>query len=566
MKELIKNIQIYFKNYLSKYKKEVVEISILLFFSIMINVFLPIIIGNLIDGLGKGHSIIFFQICIAIYIGILLLKIFIDIVNSYLGEKLGWTISNNLRENLLKHCVENLNYEFYNKHSPGELIERIDGDVTFLANFFSTFIINIVGNTFFIACIIIVFYKNNLYVGLAYSVIAVLAYLVFLSLQNKITILWRRFKENEARLYGSINSFVSNQADIRGVNKSKYIERKIKKRTNSMKKSFAKATFVGNIPTAGFFSLLNIGDVVALGIAVYFYYNSQLSLGTIYLISNYVGLLNRPFIALRYEFENMQKIGAALNRISEIFNIKKEKNNEQFHFNDTSDIEFKNVCFSYENKEVLHNLNFTISCGSALGIIGKTGSGKTTIVRMIANLCNPTSGEIKINNQDISLIFKEEYWKKIYMVNQNSKILFGTIYENITDFTGDISKEEIKSTLKKFNLYDWIEEKECGLDTVVTNETLSSSQIQLLNILKALFSKARIFIFDEINANLDYQTEELIIKALYILKRQCTLIIIAHKLNILQLADYILILDNGKIQEFNEKEKIANKIIEENIE
>lgn len=158
MKELIKNIQIYFKNYLSKYKKEVVEISILLFFSIMINVFLPIIIGNLIDGLGKGHSIIFFQICIAIYIGILLLKIFIDIVNSYLGEKLGWTISNNLRENLLKHCVENLNYEFYNKHSPGELIERIDGDVTFLANFFSTFIINIVGNTFFIACIIIVFY------------------------------------------------------------------------------------------------------------------------------------------------------------------------------------------------------------------------------------------------------------------------------------------------------------------------------------------------------------------------------------------------------------------------
>lgn len=152
------------------------------------------------------------------------------------------------------------------------------------------------------------------------------------------------------------------------------------------------------------------------------------------------------------------------------------------------------------------------------------------------------------------------------MINQNSKILFGTIYENITDFTCDISKEEIKSTLKKFNLYDWIEEKECGLDTVVTNETLSSSQIQLLNILKALFSKAKIFIFDEINANLDYQTEELIIKALYILKRQCTLIIIAHKLNILQLADYILILDNGKIQEFNEKEKIANKIIEENIE
>ena len=152
-----------------------------------------------------------------------------------------------------------------------------------------------------------------------------------------------------------------------------------------IKSDFRKAVVANNIPTSGFFGLLNIGDFVAIGVGIYLFYQSELSLGSVYLISNYVGLLNRPFIALRYEFDSLQRVGASLSRITELFSIKNETIRDKHVLKGANfDIEIKNLGFTYEDMQtpVLKNLSLKIKAGEKIGIVGRTGSGKSTLIKL----------------------------------------------------------------------------------------------------------------------------------------------------------------------------------------
>lgn len=562
---IFKNIKLYFKEYLKDYKKEITGIFIFLFIVVGINVGIPIVVSYFIDSLDKGHANNFFVRLSYLYIALLAIKIIVEIINSYVSERLGWTISNKLRYDLIKHTI-NLDFKFHREHKSGEMIERVDGDVTFLSNFFSMFIVNIVGNSIFVIFIIAVFFTKSILVGIGYGIIATLAYVVFLSLQSQIIKLWTAYREDEAQLYGYIQESVIGRDDIIGIGEQSFSQKLLVKYLRKVKKDYSKAVFVSNIPTAGFFSLLNIGDVMALGIGAYLFYKNQMTLGSIYLITNYVGLLNKPFIVLRYELENLQKIGASLGRISDLFALKSNVSSGTLKLDDKKiGVDIKNISFSYSDTPVLKDVSMKVKPGETIGIVGKTGSGKTTLIKLLSKMYDVSLGEILINGKNIQELSVEDFYKHVCVVSQNNRIFNGTVYENLTCFDSSVDRNKIKEVIKTVGLYDWLESLPNGIDTVINKTMLSVGQAQLLCIAKSFLSNFDLYIFDEINSNLDENSENKIIDALKKLQKDKTVFIIAHKLKILDFVDKVLIMENGEIKLYDERKQVSNNIIEENL-
>ena len=536
---------------------------------IAVSVGLPIIVSFFIDNLAKGHENNFFVNLSYLYIALLTIKIATEVINTLISERLGWTISNKLRYNLVKHCV-NLDFAFHKEHKSGEMIERVDGDVTFLSTFFSMFIVNIVGNSLFVLFVIVVFFSKSLLIGLGYGLIAILAYCIFLSLQKQIVKLWTAYREDEAQLYGYIQESIAAKDDIIGIGEEKYAKKILIKLLRKVKSDYKKAAFISNIPTAGFFSLLNIGSIIALGIGAFLFYKKQMTLGSIYLIINYIGLLNKPFIVLRYELENLQRIGASLHRISNLFSIKNTISNGNLKLDEAIDkkiaIEFRNTSFAYANTPVIKNISFQVNDGETIGIIGKTGSGKTTLIRLLAKMYDPTSGEILLNNKNIKDLDINDYFKHVCIISQNSRIFTGTVYENISYFDSSVDRNKILSVIESIGLSEWLKSLPDGLDTIINNSMLSVGQIQLICIAKSFLTDCKLYIFDEINSNLDEESESKIRTALKKLHINKTVIIIAHKLNMLEFVDKILIMSNGEIKLYDERKHISRDVIAKNLD
>lgn len=569
MREILHNIKVYFKEYLKGHKKEIVKIFIFLLMSIAISIILPIIVSIFIDNLDDTtRSKSFFSKLCWFYLALLAVKVTVESVNVYISEHLGWTISNKLRTNLVEHCV-NLDFSFHNKHKTGEMIERVDGDVTFLSNFFSEFIVNILGNTIFVLVIIVVFYMQSGYIGIGYSIITILAYVIILSLQDKIALLWGKYREDEAQLYGYLQESISAREDIAGIGEQKYLKGKLEPFLRSIKKDYRKAMLISNIPTSGFFGMMNIGDLIAIGMSVFLYYKSNMTIGSIYLISNYVGLLNRPFIALRFEFENLQKIGASLGRIAELFSLSSNiSSGDKVIKENMNAIDVKNVTFEYENTNVpvLKDVSFHVDAGEVVGIVGKTGSGKSTIIRLIAKMYDVDQGEILFGGTNIKELDLNHFYKHVCILSQNSRIFKGTVYENLASYDNGVDRKKVIEAIEKVGLSDWLAGLPNGIDTIIDESTISSGQQQLLFIGRAFLQDADIYIFDEINSKLDEKSEELIFEAIMNLTKNKTVLLIAHKLKLLELVDKVLIMEDGKVKIHNDRSLVSNELIERNLE
>lgn len=567
MKEIIKNLKIYFKTYLRDFKKEILQTFIFVTLSIGIGIALPIIISFFIDNLyNVERTSSFFKSIAVIYLMLLITKIILETVNSYVSERLSWSVSNKLRVSLVKHCI-NLDFAFHKSHKTGEMIERIDGDVTFLSNFFSVFLVNILGNGLFVLMVIIIFYIKNMWIGLSYSIMAMLAYAVFSSLSKKITKLWSIFREDEAQNYGFIQETILAREDIVGIEEESYFKKMLKKLLIKTKKDYRNASIMNNIPTSGFFGLMNIGDFVAMAIGVYLFYKGQMTIGSIYLISNYIGLLNRPFIALRFELENLQKVGASLSRISELFDLKSNisSGNKKLS-NKTPSVDVKNISFAYDDVKVLENISLSVKAGEKIGIVGKTGSGKSTFIKLLSKMYDLKNGDIYIEGKNLKDLDIDDFYKHMCVMNQNSRIFKGTVYENLSSFDSLVTREKAVEALKKVGLSRWLKKLPNGIDTVVDKSMVSSAEEQLLYVSKAFLTDAKIFVFDEINSKLDDESEQKICQALRKIISDSTAFIIAHRLKMLEIVDKVLILENGRVKLFDDKNNVSEEIIRRNLE
>ena len=550
------------KKYLRPYVKQVLILSFFLVLYNVIQIINPQIIRYYIDAVFEPtlntRTILYAAL---LYIGMNLILRAIMILNEYLSNNLAWATTNDLRIDTTRHCI-NLDMTFHNKHKTGEMIERIDGDASTLSEFFSTFIVYFLGSILLlIGVLIAVFIEGWIYgvIFLGFTLIS----LIGLYFVRKISApLWKKVRESTTEMYGNIEESVSGLEDIKGNGADEFIMKSFHGIAQTNYKNKAKAMIVSRT-----YYVINVlmNAVLNIGILVTSYYLSNtfgINGGSLFLLLSYGTNILFPLRLILWQLEQLQNSLANIERINELLSIETkilDDGNKNFPENEVKLI-FEELDFGYLIDElVLQNISFNLEPGKKLGLVGHTGSGKTTIARLIFRLHDPINGKIKFNEYDSREFPLKNLRKNIAYVTQDVELFKASIKDNITFFDKEISDETILKVFQELGLMEWYNKLPNGLDTLIFSEELglSAGEEQLLALTRAFLKNPKLIILDEASSRLDPATERHIDHALERLLNNRSAIIIAHRLATLDKVDDILLLKKGEIIEYGSREELV---------
>jgi len=542
-------------------KGRFVLLAAMLFGSIGLRIFAPQIMRSFIDSALAGEALQTLTWTAIAFISVALIQQAVAIGVTYLGENVAWTATNALRAELAEHALH-LEMRFHNDHTPGELIERIDGDVTELATFFSQFALNLIANGLLLIGILVALFIEDWRAGLAFCVFSILTIAILGRLKDIAVPHQKARREAEAQLYGFIEEQLAATEDIRSSGAVDFSIRELFRHQGIVLTHNRLAHFKRWIIENAMVLALTMGTLLAITSGYWLFTAGVITIGTVYLFVHYINLLEEPFWAMTHEIESFQTIGACVERLTEFRALKPEVINEagiEIRSHPLA-LTFNDVTFAYNGGDsVINRLSFDLKPGSVLGLLGRTGSGKTTIGRLIFSLYDVGSGRIKINDTDVRDIRLDSLRHNIAIVTQDVQLFRASVRENLTFFDRSISDEKIIGTLEELELGDWYRALPNGLDTELEtgSRSLSAGEAQLLAFTRVFLRNPGLVILDEASSRLDPATEQKLEHAIDKLLKNRTAIIIAHRLDTLHRADDILILDNGTASEYGDRAQLA---------
>ncbi|WMJ85561.1 ABC transporter ATP-binding protein [Anaerocolumna sp. MB42-C2] len=585
-----KSIQIY-TNLLTKYLKnsklQLFMLAIIMGGSIIIQLINPQIVSFFIDGIEKQKPMDTLFLTAGLFILSALVQQVLAVASTYFSQNIGWRATNALRLDLVKHCL-GLDMTFFKEHQSGEIVERIDGDVTALFNFFSKLFVSFLNNIFLMTGIIVILMIQNTVVGIAFILFLLLAFGVMWKTQRGATYNFGKEREINAQFYGFLGEHIGCTEDIQTNGARNYVMSRFYGLLRNWLPVQLKAFLSGYKIWITLEGIFGMGNIMIFALGGYLWFAGKISLGMVYLMINYIQLLEKPLEQLREQLLDIQKASASIIRMEELFQMKSKLETEEEISGDLSETfpvnsmnhsaaaknikESKNfennislkldqVSFEYEeNVPVLKDISFELPAGKILGILGHTGCGKTTLARLIIRFYDPLSGSIYLNNRPLKSIGLKELREHIAYVTQEVQLFHANVRDNITFFNPAVEDSLIIKTIYEMGLKDWYENLSNGLDTMIqSGGGMSSGEAQLLTLVRIFLKNPKLVILDEASARLDPITEKLVDKALSKLMEGRACIIIAHRLGTVERADDILILDGGSILEYGTRELLLQK-------
>jgi len=547
--------------YLKPQSRRSLLMGALLLASIGLQLANPQVLRYFIDTATSRGSVPGLMIAALLFIVIALTNQGISILARYFSEKVAWTATNLLRTDLVAHCLD-LDMAFHKEHTSGEMIERIDGDVNILSNFFSKFVVYLLGNAVLMIGVLLLLFQIDWRVGLAVSLFALLALYALARIRGRAVPAWTAERQLNAEFYGFLGEQLAGTEDIRGNGATGYVMRRFQQLLHQwypVNRSATMGYYMMGLTTLILFA---IGNALAFALGAYLWSSGKISLGTVYIIFYYTNLLTQPIEQIRTQLQDLQKAGASILRVEEMLRFQPliaiGKGTPLPE--GALEVEFRHVEFSYTlDVPVLQDISFTLQPGKVLGVLGRTGSGKTTLARLLFRLYDIQHGEIRVGHVPISEPDSQTLRQRIGMVTQDVQLFHASVRDNLTFFNPHIPDSRIIEALDDLGLTTWYRSLPDGLDTEPgsNGEGLSAGEAQLLAFTRVFLADPGLVILDEASSRLDPATEHRIEQAVSKLLRRRTGILIAHRLGTIARADEILILEHGRIIEYGEREKLA---------
>ncbi|HEV7216604.1 MAG TPA: ABC transporter ATP-binding protein, partial [Chloroflexota bacterium] len=493
-----------------------------------------------------------------LYLAVALLSQVSSVAETYMAEQVGWIATNRLRADLTLHCLT-LDMTFHKAHSPGELIERVDGDISALANFFSRFVIAVLGNLLLLLGVLVLLVSIDWRIGLALALLTALGFAAANGLRGLAVPQWAAARQASAELYGFLEERLGGTEDLRANGATVHAMRQLAVRLRAVLQHQRRASVIGGSA----WSTLNL--VFAAGIAAAFvlgaarYQAGALSIGAVYLVLYYTQMLQRPLEEINRQMQDFQRAAAGITRILALFA-------EQPTLLDGPGVVFPagplavdvdEVTFRYDEGEpVLHDFSFHLAAGHVLAVLGRTGSGKTSLSRLLTRLYDPDAGSVRVGGGDLRRATLSQIHRHIGMVTQDVQIFRASVRDNLTFFDPAIDDERLRDALHDVGLWGWYEALPQGLASVLTADGLSAGEAQLLALARAFLAEPGLVILDEASSRLDPATEARIERAVDRLLRRRTAIIIAHRLDTVRRADEIMVLEDGRVVEHGARRRL----------
>jgi ATP-binding cassette, subfamily B, bacterial len=534
----------------------------LLLTNIILNLLNPQILKYFIDTLvSSGIRSSNLIIAALAFIGISLVNLGVFIANSYLTVSVAWTATNQLRHDLMAHCLS-LDMEFYKERAIGELIERIDGDVDALSNFFSQFVVNLLGSLILLLGILALLFTIDWRVGTAIVLFALITFMILFYLRRKAVSIWREQRQKSATFYGHLGEWLMGTEDTRANGATAYILKRFFRLRHAWLPIYREAELVGQRMSVFGFFMSWAGSAVALAVGVYLWGTGLITLGTIYLIYTYCTMLTTPIEQIQLQWQDLQQAEACIIRSYELLNTRsslKEGRGSQIPAGALS-VAFDHITFGYNPQEpVIRDITFQVQPEKVMGVIGRTGSGKTTLTRLLFRLYDPQAGEIRLGGVPIQEIHLRTLRRHIGMITQDVQLFQASVRDNLTFFDQTIPDEKIIQVIENVGLAAWYQALPHGLDTELKAHGggLSAGEAQLLAFARIFLHNPGLIILDEASSRLDRATEKIIENLVDKLFTGRTAIVIAHRLSTLKRADDILVLEDGHILEYGPRESLA---------
>lgn len=518
-----------------------------------------------VDGflsVGKGN-IGDIAVFIALYFGFVLMGFAGSLIKSFLSSRLGMRISYNLRKQLTSH-VQGLSMSFLHKRNTGELLERIFSDTYNIRVFFSNSFCNMFHQVVTLIALTVLMLVLNWKLALAAFAFAPLIIIFARTFWPHIRKIFHRQRRKNDRMHNKLQDVLSGIRIVKSYGREKAeIEQ-----FDALNDDFARVQKKNELFFATVFPVLSL--LLSFGTYLIVYLGGldvlagNMTPGALMQFVSYAGMLLGPLSWMSFLPRQIVNATTSLDRIYDILDEKSEitvaQNPVKREIN--GEIEFKDVVFGYLSHEiVLDGINLKVAPGEMIGLVGASGTGKSTIINLVMRLYDVDEGEITVDGVDIKNYEPEDYHRQIGVVLQETFLFAGTVLDNLRFAKPEASLEEVIKAAKAASAHEFICKLPDGYNTYVGEKghTLSGGEKQRIAIARAILGDPKILILDEATSALDTESEYQIQKALERLRQGRTTFAIAHRLSTLKSADRIAVIDDHKIAELGTHNELLRK-------
>ena len=536
-------------------------LAVILGSTICVQVVTPLVASRFIDSATSGGEMRGLVVLALLTMVLALGGQGLAVVETYVAENVSWAATNALRADLVAHLLR-LDGSFHTAHTPGELIERVDGDVATLARFFSRFVVYVIGNGLLLVGVLVLLYSVDWRVGLGMSAFVALALAAMLRIRAAATPFWAADRQASADFYGFLGEYLSGLEDIRSSGAGAFVLRRCAEVTRAWLTVTRRAQMWGYSLGATSIGLFALGTAVAFALSAMLFKMGTLTIGMVYLIFQCTEMLRQPTEQIRNEVADFQQADASIGRIQQLLNTTSRVVDGPGVAlpPDPLSVELDGISFGYtEDAPVLRNVSLWLAPGRVLGVVGRTGSGKTTLTRLLLRFYDPLVGVVRLGGVDLRAVSLAAVRSRIGLVTQEVQLFQASVRDNLTLFDDEVPEERIRAVLETLGLAGWLRELPRGLDTLLGpgGAGLSAGQSQVLACARVLLRDPDLVILDEPSSRLDLATDRLVHRALGRLLEGRTGIIVAHRLATLAYADDILVLEDGQVREYGPRLTLA---------
>jgi ATP-binding cassette subfamily B protein len=541
--------------------------ALLLLAGISLQLWTPQILRRFIDGALTGVAVSQLHGMALLFLGVALGHQLLAAAATYLGADVGWTATNQLRRELAAHVL-GLDMSFHTSRTPGEMIERIDGDVTALSNFFSQFSVRVFGGLLLLLGILTLLWVENPMVGLVLTVFTLLELTVLAWTRRVGVPATMAEREVNARLFGFIEERLGGIEDLRANGAGAHAMHRFGLVMRDFFHGTRRAWVMRSLVWMSSYGLFIAASATLLAAAIVLVSRGSITLGTGYMIFQYLLMLQTPIDQITQQMQELQKAAASIGRVRDLFSERPAPAPVEARQlpSGALNLKFDDVSFAYEGSAgvnapaTLSGIDFSLPAGKVLGLLGRTGSGKTTLSRLLFRLYHPTGGRIILGGHDTAAVDPESLRRRIGLVTQEVQLFQATVRDNLTFFDQGFGDDAaLVRLLEDLGLGRWLRALPDGLDTMLSagGGSLSAGEAQLLAFARVFLKDPGLVVLDEPTSRLDPATERQLEVVVDRLLAGRSGILIAHRLSTVERADYILVLGKGRVLEFGERLGLA---------
>ncbi|MDQ4133083.1 MAG: ABC transporter ATP-binding protein/permease [Actinomycetota bacterium] len=528
----------------------------LLFVALALRLAMPALLGRFVDEAIAARPLSRLTTIAVVYVSTALLVEGLQLAVTWGSVNLSWRAGNRLRERLARHAVR-LEMGWHGRHSPGQLIERIDGDVEALVVFFTNVLVHVVGNTVLMVGMLTVASVIDQRAGLLLGLSVVAGAWVLVRLRAAAVPARELEREANAVLYGDLEERLGGLEDLRANGAGRYALHRLHANSARSWSAARRAALLGDGSYAFAAVTFSAGSIATLALGFVLHDRGLVTVGEVVALFRYSEMMRQPLERISEQLKEFQKAVAGARRAAALLDTAPALADGPLGAEalptGALSVDFDGVTFAYQPGSVpaVRHIDLHVAPGVHVGVVGRTGGGKTTLGRLLLRLWDVQQGAVRLGGIDVRQLHQSVLRRRVAVVTQDVELFEASLRDNLTLFgTTSATDQALVSVLDRVGLGAWLAGHERGLDTPLRGpRSLSAGEAQLLAFARAFIADPDVVVLDEASSRLDPETEERITAATDALLRGRTALIVAHRLATLDHVDEIVVVEQGEIVE-----------------